>query len=515
MSRAQRRPRRRFEQLENRTMLVADVVSAVVTNHNLTFTGDGHDDGFAVTGDGIAGDVVITGYTGADQNPTQINGHQNGSPVTGTSDGAITLIGVAGNITINLGAGDVTLNVSNLTVGKNLTISGGNGDDTIDIGTSSLIVATTPLNAGGGVTVTGNLAIALGSGDDTINIAQGAGQLYYPLASVTQNSLLISQGTVAIGGNLTIAAAGGDDSIDIGDQPFFRGPVPVRPGPIALATTTANSAIVILGGGGFATVGGNVNITLGKGNDSVTENALAVTGNETIHAGSGQDDLELLGSGGDLSVDGNLSVILGGGGDTVTERGLSVGLNNLIDLGSGINTVTIGASATVFPIAAFIGLQNGPVSVGGDLDVQLGAGEGNLSASNLTVGGNMLVDESPFGIPLGFGLSGLLGSLFGPPGTIAHQATITLSGVTAHRFEFIGGFGATDIIDVENSAFADLGIELGTGAGSLTIGATTTTDATILIGLGTHNTYQGEPSNSFARLLAHGLTPTPTAVTPL
>ncbi len=463
--------------------------------------------------------MIITGYTGADQNPTSINGHQNGSPVTGTPDGSITLTGVTGNITINLAAGDVTLDVSNLTVGKNLTISGGNGDDTIDIGASSLVVAPSSLTAGGGVTVTGNPGDRgkPATATNTINIAQGAGQLYYPLASGKQNSLPISQGTVTIGANLTITAAGGDDSIDIGDQPFFRGPVPVWPGPIALTTTTASPAIVILGGGGSATVGGNVNITLGKGNNSVTENALTVMGNETILAGSGQDDLELLGSGGDLSIDGNLSIILGGGGDTVTEQGLTVGLNNLINLGSGNNTVIIGALATVFPIASFFGFQNEPVSIGGDLNIHLGAGQSNLSASNLTVGSNMLVNESPFGIPLGFGLNGLLGSLFGALGgtaTAAQQATINLNGVTAHSFEFIGGFGATDTVDIENSTFADLGVELGTGTGSLTIGGTTTTDATILIGLGTHNTYQGEPNDSFARLRTHGLAPTPTAKPP-
>ena len=48
---------------------------------------------------------------------------------------SVTLTGVTGNITMNLGAGDVTVSVADLTADKNLTITGGDGDDTIDVGT--------------------------------------------------------------------------------------------------------------------------------------------------------------------------------------------------------------------------------------------------------------------------------------------------------------------------------------------------------------------------------------------
>ncbi len=41
---------RRFESLENRVMLAADVVTAVVSNTNPTVTGDGNDDAFLVAG---------------------------------------------------------------------------------------------------------------------------------------------------------------------------------------------------------------------------------------------------------------------------------------------------------------------------------------------------------------------------------------------------------------------------------------------------------------------------------
>ncbi len=85
------RNRRRFESLENRLMLASDMVTALVTNHNLTIVGDGKADAFLVAGDGTAGDVVITGFVGSDGNPTLING----SP-------SVTLTGVTGNVTMLL-----------------------------------------------------------------------------------------------------------------------------------------------------------------------------------------------------------------------------------------------------------------------------------------------------------------------------------------------------------------------------------------------------------------------------
>jgi hypothetical protein len=46
---------RRFERLESRTLLAADLVTAVVDSHdNLTITGDGNDDNFTLSGDGTA-----------------------------------------------------------------------------------------------------------------------------------------------------------------------------------------------------------------------------------------------------------------------------------------------------------------------------------------------------------------------------------------------------------------------------------------------------------------------------
>ena len=136
--------RRRFESLENRVMLAADTVTAVVNaNDNLSITAGG-DAAFLVAGDGTAGDVVITGFDGSDGNSTTVSGTQSGSPVTANPanpNGTITLTGVTGNITLNLGAGDITVSVADLTTSKNLSISGGSGDDTIDVGTVATATA--------------------------------------------------------------------------------------------------------------------------------------------------------------------------------------------------------------------------------------------------------------------------------------------------------------------------------------------------------------------------------------
>ena len=165
-------------------MLASDVVTAVVSDHNLTITGDGNPDAYSIIGDNIAGDVQIYVGPSIDGQQTQINGIQDGTPVSPA--GLITLTGVTGNITINLGAGDAAVDISNLTVNQNLSITGGNGNDN---------VAITNVNVGK------NLSITTGNGNDTMSLG-------VPDA-------LLAENLVTVGGNLTIAAGNGHDLIQI------------------------------------------------------------------------------------------------------------------------------------------------------------------------------------------------------------------------------------------------------------------------------------------------------------
>ncbi len=324
--------RRSFESLETRVMLAADVVTAVVNHTNLTVTGDGNDDAFLVAGDGTAGDVVITGFTGSDGNGTQINGTQDGTPVAGAPDGSITLTGVTGNITLRLGAGNVTVSVADLTASKNLSITGGGGDDTIDVGT--VAAATTPAT---------------------------------PAAT----------NAVTIGGNLSIRVGGGTDTVTIGESPAS---------------------------GTDVTVSGSMSVAAGNGDDTITELSLAVSRDESIYAGSGDDSVTIGGStvaAAGVTIGRGLNVSLGGGDDTIDEASTSVAGTESISVGSGDDTITLGTSALslnaksklVAVHAAAISqlLADGDVSIGRDLDVQMGSGDSSLTATNVQIGDTLLV----------------------------------------------------------------------------------------------------------------------------
>jgi hypothetical protein len=326
------RPRRRFEQLENRNMFAVDLLSAVETNHNLTITGDGHDDSLRISGDGIPGDIVITGFTGTDGvNSTQINGSQDGTAITGSPDGSITLTGVTGNISINLGDGDVTLSVTNLNIGNDLSITAGNGNDTIDIGGSAAALLqngfqilpapgfygiTTSLSQA--VTIGGNLTITVGNGNDTIDIggpsANSQQGFQYPPVSYGPYQFgyvypyysvySVNQG-VLIEGNATITAGGGNDTIDVESsgqtvsqyiQPYYpiafnqAGPVlnttdgiaQMQPGSVAQSSqigptftvlsgtvATTSTGALLLNPINGTTIEGNLTIQVGDGTDTI------------------------------------------------------------------------------------------------------------------------------------------------------------------------------------------------------------------------------------------------------
>ncbi len=445
---------------------------------NLTITDNGANDTFVVSGDGTNdGKVTITGIGG-----TTVNGSSSAS-----------LTGVTGNIAMALGAGNVSVSVADLAVAKSLSITGGNGNDNVAIGAFAS-GTTSPTLASNAVTVGTSLVITLGNGTD----------------------------------HVTIGAVGGT--------------------------------------GTDVSVGSTLAITVGKGADTITEDSTAVTGSESILAGAGGDHI-LIGTGAasvgvasptvksavkslvstvkpavtvtaspsTVAIGGSLVINVGSGNDTITEESLSVGGTNSIALGSGTNNVTIGTAAPVSPAvkAAVTGaaisqlVAEGGVSIGSDLDVLLGSGNTSVAATNMTVGDTILILGLPFsfgfgstGVNFGFGLGSLFGGfsfglgLGGIGGLFGSQTdTISLTSVHSEGVGIFPGFSATTHVNIQGSTFDDLGVGLGTGAGSLEIGGTTTFHSTTLVGLGTKNTYTGDAGNSFTKLVTFGLTPKPTTPT--
>jgi hypothetical protein len=261
-----------------------------------------------------------------------------------------------------------------------------------------------------------------------------------------------------------------------------------------------------------------MSVSVGNGDDdSITELSLAVSRDETINAGSGDVTINIGGptvAASGVTIGRGLSISAGGGDDTITEESTSVARTESISLGSGDDTVTLGAPALAIASAVPSAVRaaaiaqvvaDGDVSIGRDLDVQMGSGDSSLSATGVQIGDTLLITGGG-----GFGFGGYGGGFFGRFGSAADD-TITLDDVTAEGAGIFTGFNTTDTVTITGSTFDDLGVGLGTGTGSLSIGTTTTTHSTTLVGLGTANTYTDLGGNSFTHLHTYGLTPAPTA----
>jgi hypothetical protein len=395
------RNRRRFESLENRLMLASDSVTAVVTAHNLTIIGDGHADAFLVAGNGTAGDVVITGFTGSDGNPTLING----SP-------SVTLTGVTGNVTMLLGNGNVTVSVADLNIGKNLTITGGNGNETIDIGTDAALTPCVALTDA--VTIGSNLTIVTGNGNNAITVGETPG----------------SGTDVTVGGTLTVTAGKGSNSItelslSVADSEA-----------IALG---AGSNTITIGGATVAssgvTIGQELVIAAGNGGDTITEESLGVGGTEAIALGSGNNSVTL-GAAASLAPTVKPAVHALALSQVVADGGVDIGSDLITLLGGGNSSfsatdVTIGDTALVL----------GGLGLGEFFNFNVSLSPGSLSA-----------EANAFANPLALFLDGIFGH--------SSTDTITLTDVTAKGFGIFTGLTDTDTVSITGSNFDDLGVGL-------------------------------------------------------
>ena len=611
-------------------MLSVDLVNAVLSGGNLTITGDGSDERLAISGDGTPGDVVITGLTGSDNNPTQIDGSQNGRFIQGAADGSITLRGVTGNITVNLGSGDVDLTVIGLDVAKNLTINGGNGQDSVFIGqgipisvppfsiqpiTSGLLTtgtttshptstvanppATTGVSVGGdldinlgngqdvvsvgvsladassdgstagdSVHVAQNLNISVGNGsNDTINVggqSSGSSGFTYGVpapftlptimfssaepttnvattnavlasvsnaaatSSASSNSTSTSGTGVFIGGSLEIdggSSSTGFDTVDLGFGYITDSPALVVSGDVDVLMGNAGAEVQIgeenepgVTPPLDVIIGGNLNVTFGSTNSGFLEEVMSVAGNVTINGGSGTDSVYFYGPSTTVNstIGGNLSITLGNADEnTIIEQNLTIDGSEHVQIGSGFDELYFGATA-------FADGSSGNLSIGGNLDVVVSTGEVRFEAQDMTVGGTLAVTGGAISNSGGNFQSavvasanpGLSGGGYHTAGSAAAGSSsavddVDLTDVTAARaFIFTGALGE-DNFNIYQSTFGDLGVIVSSGPNNgLSIGNTTTTHSTTLIGLGTQDTFYGS-GNSFANLYTQGLTPSP------
>jgi large repetitive protein len=291
--RPRRKPRRShfapqlaIERLEERTLLTGNVVAHVVAG-NLFISGDNKNNEIALqstTGGALQlssldGTTTINGGSG----PFTTSSVTGGVVITFGSGNDVLQVGGSSTVTslphgllIILGNGSDQVQIENTSIGGSVTILGGNGGDTIAVGSPSTT---------SDVSIGGSLGIFGGNGADTIAVFDAD-----------------------IAYNLIMTDGNGDDHLQVG---FDEG----------LGIIGENESAT-----GHVNVGQNLWIMVGNGLDHIAVADVDVTGNLDVLCGNGSDEV-LLGAAhtpdtdtspftslvyGQVTVGNNLSVALAG-----------------------------------------------------------------------------------------------------------------------------------------------------------------------------------------------------------
>jgi hypothetical protein len=218
-----------------------------------------------------------------------------------------TVVTINGNLQLTGGAGDDTVVDSALVVNKNVTINLGGSTTAIFGNFVSSNTGSTPLSVGGnfsytgaglldelilaGNTVGGNMSLSLGDGNDVVDLSTAGGAFASPVLS----------------GNLSITAGNGNDTFD---GLFGEGITATVGGTLSFNVGNGNDTASIVHG-----PGGGLTWLSGNGNDSVTFGATGANGeffNVNMRFGTGNDTLTL--AGGTVATPNSLSGFIDMGG---------------------------------------------------------------------------------------------------------------------------------------------------------------------------------------------------------
>ncbi len=351
---------------------------------------------------------------------------------------------VAGDVKINNGVGDssVLLNelaTDELTIGGQLTISNGDGDDSLEIGGKSFFVGGSVTIANGNgptltkitpthkATINGSLSLMNGEGFDFIALGSNngvtVGQFGVGKGITIQNkgggSSVSLDGAVSISGKVSVNSGHGFDSLSILSQPTSS---LILNGALNLATGNGSSELFL--GGSTAVVTGGVTIVNGAGFDNIqlTPGSFNVGGLVSINNGTGGSYVGLSPSG-SLVLSGGTTVTNAAGEDTLVIGGtktVSVSVKNLtVNHGHGgsgtylsaTSAVTIGGAATVNALDGSdkFSIATPTLNVSGAVLFKAGQGdaEAYFSATTLqSIGGPVTVDAGAGNLLLAFGTAG-------------------------------------------------------------------------------------------------------------
>jgi hypothetical protein len=374
------------QNLESRT-LPAGVVNVAISNSgNVTITGDNENNSFTIDVD--EGGVSITGTDGT-QIKTPAGTSAAGVPVTLLDLNAAGTASIVGKLDIKMSGGNdhVTINIKDgvgLSVGKDINVDLGKGDDVLDVNV---------VGVGSVVTVGGNVSIKGGDGNDNVefDFASFEGDAS---EVVIQKDLVVDLGK---------GGAFQDDEEDNGDSFDLRA-----------NDLTVNGNLTVKGGQvvdvglhnhGTISIAKSVSINTGKGRDTFVsihsdaeETSLSVGKDLTITTGDGDDDVFV----GDASVNigGKLAINVGTGSGLVSvqfgeEQPLSVtgaelAINNV---GKDV-VITSAGKVTGEEIAIHVGAITS-TAIGGKLDISTGKSNDHVEVfanADLSIGKDLAIN---------------------------------------------------------------------------------------------------------------------------
>jgi hypothetical protein len=323
---------------------------------------------------------------------------------------------------LSVGAALSTQSVSLFgTVGGNFTYNGAAApyaaDDTVNLESTAVVGGYSAINLGAGTntvrlkggTIRGGLAITGGAGQDRIEMVESSdltvgGSAAFKLGDGLNTVLGIATHQIHVGGMFTYTGGAGNDTFDLDgsgaslsvgtDARFTLGtPVGFDANTAAFESLSAGRSVSFVGGLGSDTV--------------EVSGALSAWGNVAVNLGNGENsfDSNLLGSGTN-TIGGSFTYTGGMNGDSVSLDNTTVGRGVVVSLGeaagSGLSyfgagtkgpgqvTVYGGMKITDGSAAAAISLNR--LYVGGGLTLMTGAGQDQVSMDDTNVAGSVLID---------------------------------------------------------------------------------------------------------------------------
>jgi Ca2+-binding RTX toxin-like protein len=368
------------------------------------------------------------------------------------------------------------------TLGGNLRIEAGNGDDTVDGSSSADLI-----QAG-----QGNDVVNGRGGSDTYAVSGNVDSDFEGFDSYTDSGTGLGEIDTIL-----VVSANGSSAVDIGLRSFGPGSGIER-----INASATSGRVRLLGDGAanslnFSTttlVGTNVLIDAADGNDSV----VGSTGNDRILTGAGNDTFNGAAGSDIYEVSGTLATNFGGF-DSYADTGSGSGEVDRIIAVAGTAAVDIGLRG--FSSLSGIELIDGTLTSG---TVRL-LGDGNANTFNFSgvslLGSNLLID-------LGAGNDSVVGSagnnrILGGTGTDSLNGaggsdTYEVSGTVANNFggydiyaDNGSGVGEVDrIVAAAGSAAVDIGLTgFSSSNGIEVIDATATTGTVRLVGNSSANTF--------------------------